>query len=53
MIEALVALMLSVLVLTVFGGPAWALKMAQFGALGFVFWVLILVVEWLLARAKR
>jgi hypothetical protein len=51
-IEALVALILSILVLAVFGGPAWALKMSGFGGLGFVFWVLILVIEWLVGKIK-
>lgn len=52
MIEAVVALLLSVLVIAVFGGPAWALKMATFGALGFVFYVLILVIEWIVGRLR-
>ena len=50
MIEAVVAFLLSVLVIAVFGAPASALKLAAFGALGFVFYVLILVLEWLFGR---
>jgi hypothetical protein len=53
MIEAVIAFLLSVLVIAVFGAPAWALKLATFGALGFVFWVLVLVAEWIMGRLKR
>jgi hypothetical protein len=53
MIEALVALLLSVLCIAVFGAPSWALTMAKFGALGFIFWVLILVIEWIVGKLRQ
>ena len=53
MIEEIVAILISVLVLAVFGGPAWAVKMAGFGGLAFIIYVLIRVIEWLLGRARQ
>ena len=52
MIEAIISVLLAVLVLAVFGGPAWAVKMASFGGLAFVLYVLILVIEWLVGVAR-
>ncbi len=53
MIEAVVALLLSVLFIAVFSGPVWLMKLGQFGSLGFVFWVLILVAEWIFGKVRR
>ena len=52
MIEALIAFVLAVLILAMFNAPAWAIKIGQFGGLGFSLYVLILVIEWLIGRAK-
>ncbi len=52
MIEALVALMLSILIIAVFHGPAWAVSLGTFGGLGFSLYVLILVIEWLVGKIK-
>lgn len=52
MIEALIALLLSVLVIAVFSAPSWALKLGQFGGLAFVFYVLILILEWLVGKVR-
>jgi hypothetical protein len=52
MIEALIAFVIAILILAVFHAPAWAITLAQFGGLGFVMWVLILVIEWLVAKVK-
>jgi len=52
MIEGVIALMIAVLILVVFGGPAWAIKIGQFGGLGFAMYVLILVIEWAIAKLK-
>jgi hypothetical protein len=52
LLEALVAFVLAVLVLAVFHGPAWSITLGQFGGLGFAFYVLILVLEWLIGRLK-
>jgi len=52
MIEAVVAFLLSVLVLAVFHGPAWAVTLGTFGGLGFAFYVLILVIEWVVGKLK-
>ncbi len=53
MIEALVAFAVAVLVLVVFNGPAWAIKLGGFGGLAFVFYIAILVAEWLVAKIPR
>ena len=53
MIEAVIALLLSVLFLAVFSGPAWLIKLGAFGGLGFAIYVLILVIEWLVGRARK
>ncbi len=52
MIEAVIALMVSILILAVFGGPAWAIRIGQFGGLGFAMYVLILVIEWAIGKVK-
>lgn len=52
MIEAVVALLLAVLFLAVFSGPAWLIKLGAFGGLGFAIYVLILVIEWLIGRVR-
>lgn len=52
MFEALIAFVAAVLIIAVFNSPGWAIKVGQFGGLGFVLWVLILIVEWLIAKAK-
>jgi hypothetical protein len=53
MIEALIAFVMAVLILAVFHGPAWAITLGTYGGLGFALYVLILVAEWLIAKAKR
>ncbi len=53
MIEALIALVLSVFIIAVFGGPSWAIKCGQFGGLGFFLYVLILVIQWAIGQAKK
>ena len=53
LIEALLAFVLSVLILVVFSGPGWAIKLGTFGGLGFALFVLILVVEWLFGKIRR
>jgi|GEM_PF-3348099 len=52
MVEALVAFVLSVLILAVFHGPAWAVTLGTYGGLGFSLYVLILVIEWIVGRLK-
>ncbi len=52
MIEALIAFVLAVLILAVFHAPAWAITLGTYGGLGFSLYVLILVVEWLLGKAR-
>jgi hypothetical protein len=52
MIEAVIAFLLSVLILAVFHSPAWAITLGSFGGLGFALYVLILVVEWLVGKLK-
>lgn len=52
MIEALVAFVLAVLFVFVFQGPAFILRLGVVGGVGFVCWVLILVIEWLLGKLK-
>lgn len=52
MFEAVIAVLLSVLVLAVFSGPAWAVKMGSYGGLAFILYVLILFIEWLIGRAR-
>jgi hypothetical protein len=51
-IEAVVAFLLAVLIQVVFGGPAWAIRLGQFGGLAFALYVLILVLEWLVSKVK-
>jgi hypothetical protein len=53
LLEALVAFVLAVLVLAVFHGPAWSIQLGQFGGLGFAFYVLILLLEWMIGRVKN
>jgi hypothetical protein len=45
-----VALALAICILTVFNGPQWAIKMGQFGGLGFFLYVLIIVIKWLIRK---
>jgi hypothetical protein len=52
MVEALIALLIAILILAVFHAPAWAITLAGFGGLGFVLYVLILVLEWIIAKVK-
>lgn len=52
MVEALIAFLFSVLILSVFHSPAWCITLGAFGGLGFALYVLILVIEWLIARGK-
>jgi hypothetical protein len=52
MVEALIAFLLSVLILAVFHSPAWAITLGAFGGLGFALYVLILVVEWVAGKLK-
>lgn len=52
MIEAVVAFLLAVLIQVVFGGPAWAIRLGQFGGLAFALYVLILVIEWIIGKVK-
>lgn len=52
MVEALVAFVLAVLILAVFHSPAWAITLGAFGGLGFVFYVAILVLEWLFGKFR-
>jgi len=53
MIEVLIGMLISILVLAVFQSPAWAIKLGQYGGLGFVMYALILVIEWALAKVKK
>ena len=53
MIEAVIALLLAVLILAVFSGPVWLIKLGAFGGLGFALYVLILVIEWLVGLVRR
>lgn len=53
MVEALIAVVVAVFILAVFGGPAWAIKAGQFGGLGFILYVLILVIEWLATQVNK
>ena len=52
MVDALIAFVLAVLILLVFNGPAWAIKLGAFGGLGFALYVLILVIKYLIAQLK-
>jgi hypothetical protein len=52
MFEAVIAFLLAVLITVVFSGPAWAIKLGAFGGLAFALYVLILVIEWLIAKFK-
>jgi hypothetical protein len=52
MVEALIAFVAAVLIIAVFSGPVWALKLGQFGGLGFALYVLILVIKYLLGLRK-
>ncbi len=52
MVEALIAFVLSVLILAVFHSPQWAITLGQFGGLGFALYVLILVIEWFVGKIK-
>jgi len=53
LLEAVIALLLSVLFLAVFTAPAWLLKLGSFGGLAFVIYVMILGVEWLFNTLKK
>ena len=53
MIEALIAVVLAGFILTVLGGPSWAIRAGQYGGLGFILYVLILVIEWLFTQIKK
>jgi hypothetical protein len=50
--DAVVGFVLAVLVLAVFGAPAWAIKCGAFGGLGFFFYVCIIVIRWLLGQLQ-
>ena len=52
MIEALIAFVVAVLIVAVFQAPAWALKLGVFGGVAFSLYVLILVIEYLIAKFK-
>lgn len=52
LVEALIAFILSILILVVFSGPAWAIKLGGFGGLAFALFVIILVIEWLVGKLK-
>jgi len=51
-VEALIAFVLSVLILAVFHSPAWAITLGSFGGLAFSLYVLILVIEWIIGKLK-
>ena len=53
MVEVLIAFLISVLIIAVFNGPAWALKLGQFGGLAFAMYALILVIEWALGKVQK
>lgn len=53
MIEALIALLVAVLLLTVFKTPAWVVKVGSYGGLAFVLYVGILVVRFLIGYVRK
>lgn len=53
MIEALIAFVLAILIIAVFNAPAWAIRIGSYGGLGFVLYVLILVIEWLIEKFNK
>lgn len=52
MVEALIAFVLAVLLLAVFKAPSWLIRLGEFGGLGFVLWVVILVIEWVFGKIR-
>lgn len=52
MVEAFVALLLAVLCIAVFKGPAALIRIGEYGGLAFVFYVFILLFEFLLGRMR-
>jgi hypothetical protein len=53
MVEALIAAVLAVFIMAVFNAPQWAIRAGAFGGLGFMLWVLILVIEWALSMVRK
>lgn len=52
MFEALVAFLLAVLIIAVFKAPRFLIQLGEFGGLGFVLWVAILVLEWIFGKVR-
>lgn len=53
MIDALIALVVSIFVILVFTPPPWIQKLISIGGFGFCVWVLILVIRYLLNLSKQ
>jgi len=52
-VEALIAVVVAIFVLAVFNGPPWAIRAGQFGGLGFMVFVLILLGEWVIEKINK
>jgi hypothetical protein len=53
MVEALIALVVAILILTVFKAPAWIIRIGSYGGLAFVLYVFILVLKFLIGSLRR
>ncbi len=52
MVEAFFALVAAVLCIAVFKAPQALIRLGEYGGLAFVFYILILMAEWILGKAR-